>query len=175
MKIRYTFVSNSSSSNFVVRQETSIEIIQENIKKFLEDIQPFIRSDGSLSIDDTWPGTKEFGWERIQYTNLFDKLNWAILQANYGDCENHTHQYSQTLLQLLTDLIKCPIINVDFGETLLRTWGFIDHQSAAGERPNVLDIFADQQTLIQFIFGNDYIQGGNDNDWDSNWDDEDDD
>ena len=39
-------------------------------------------------------------------------------------------------------------------------WGYIDHQSNNNENR---EIFDSEDRLREFMFGNDYIQGGNDN------------
>ena len=71
MKIRNGFVSNSSSSSFVVIGSGNIRIPKFNKKV--------------LMVPEDFGGNTEFGWEETRYSDLGSKINFAYLQTQYID------------------------------------------------------------------------------------------
>jgi hypothetical protein len=89
MKIRSAFVSNSSSSSFVILDED-----QSHRTK--------IHFEGSIiKVPQTFGGTTEFDRSNLLYDDFGSKLNWAFLQAyymdqyqsQYGDVSNERQQF----------------------------------------------------------------------------------
>ena len=161
MKIRNGFVSNSSSSSFIIigNGEHSTE-------------RPCLVDDGVLVIGNI--GETQFGWERREYRSMWDKINFAYMQAMYlkggqGDA----------WLEMLNDVLKKKfnassvvyLVGIDWCGDEVETeygricQGYIDHQSASYEGDNT-EMFDNEDSLERFLFCEDsYIQGSNDNDY----------
>lgn len=186
MKIRNGFVSNSSSSSFVVNKKTDTSwgnTLESILEKETEG-SPF--DYGSYGI--TLPIKKEtysFGWEEMRWYDTISKLNYATIQAMLSgkkmweflskieraiDMEFNKYHPKQWLH-----------IHWDYNAVLYRGktewYAEIDHQSCLsenscvmtenGEYPVVHDIFDSIENMRNFLFNPDaYIQGGNDNDGD---------
>lgn len=152
MKIRKGFVSNSSSSSFII---ISDQCMGSNDTLDVE---------GNVLNIDTSIGTSEFGWENIEYTDTGSKIIFSYLQCLYSK----NKKYLKMLEDVLKDNYQCDIINWDIvtfddytGDD--NNLGFIDHQSSATEGQN-LEMFESIDVLKLFLFCDDsYIQGGNDN------------
>lgn len=69
MKTRLDFVSNSSSSSFIVINDTG---------KYASNADMAGMSELSLP-SDAGGGCTEFGWQLQKYYDVFSKLNWAAL------------------------------------------------------------------------------------------------
>lgn len=139
MKKRLGFVSNSSSSSFVVVSKNSFEIKQT-----------LSMSDGHLILGELG-GDDEFGWDFIEYDDFLTKLNWVCLQADYAK----NKEYKEMIENVLKDNIE----GIDSIEWSLS--GYIDHQSI-GEGND--DVFESEESLKAFLFSpSSYIKTGNDN------------
>lgn len=142
MKMRNGFVSNSSSSSFIVISDGPI-------------FTGPISSDLIIGED----GHCEFGWEFERWYDFESKLNFAYLQSQ------HNNEWRQMLLKVLRDrgainISSC--LSEDYGRDG-KKWAYIDHQSSAWEGMNT-EMFDSEEQLIKFLFcPQSYIQGGNDN------------
>jgi hypothetical protein len=169
MKIRNKFVSNSSSSSFIV--------IAENPK-----LDGFYTSATTMFVDGR-KGTSCFGWEWIRYSDFWSKVNFAYMQTLYlKECaEKYSHlpeeefagsaERGQEYFQMLDKVVREQLPEVRNIIWELTVWsnesssyeGYIDHQSASYEGEN-LEMFESEEKLKWFLFSEEsYIQGGNDN------------
>ena len=163
MKARTGFVSNSSSSSFVVI-DSSCGYESLNI-------------DGGHAILGPEKGEHEFGWGPERIDDIWSRINFAFLQAHYAIPEHdallekartivygHSNSYLQMLEEVLMENSNINTITWDFTRDEFGfEEGYIDHQSNASEGQN-MEIFNSKDTLKDFIFGkNSYIQLDNDN------------
>lgn len=179
MKLRNGFISNSSSSSFVVFGDTFEEenipedtFVQTSLNNY-EITLPIVQAD------------KEFGWDIIRYKGILTKLNFAICQVYYTaitnyECENNTiiDFRDKNPCGERESLLRKAIEN-NFRKThgencnlkiiinLALIGGFngayIDHGSSAVENKNV-EIFDSIEKMEDFLFNaNTYIQGNNSN------------
>jgi len=146
MKQRSGFVSNSSSSSFIV--------MDNDIKNYRP---PTHHAGDEFTVDENL-GESEFGWEHTEYTGYGTKILFAYIQARYV-LENHP-EWLAMLEKVIKEELGVAKINWNI------TGGYIDHQSSSEEGKNI-EIFENEQSLKNFLFNTEtYIQGGNDNDYD---------
>lgn len=152
MKIRQGFVSNSSSSSFIVIGNKQIKI-------------PDIKSK-VLNIPEDFGGKYQFGWERETSSDIGSRINFAYIQAVYLDRLSKKPSYVKMLENLLKESFGVLEVSwhleIDkFDESSYEA--YIDHQSSATEGQNV-EMFKSVNKLRKFIFAPDsLIQTGNDN------------
>lgn len=158
MKIRNGFVSNSSSSSYIV-----IDLDPENIDSLINHQASLFKSEESVlkyELITKEPGILylgselgefQFGWEVVRHFDIGSKINFAYLIAYYIKKEN---------IKMLCDVIlKYTNINEIFDGDIDK--GYIDHQSIEKENMSMYD---SEFALISFLFNhNSYIQGDNDN------------
>lgn len=139
MKVRHGFVSNSSSSSFVVIAPDDIYFPEFEDNKLILSYSFLL-------------GNSEFGWEEETYWGFFSKFNWAYLQTSGNEA------YLLMLKTVVEDNTKCVVeYDLEFEDVP----GYIDHQSVGGEN---LVIFESEDNLKNFLFSqSSYIQTGNDN------------
>jgi len=173
MKIRNGFVSNSSSSSFIINVKG--KITEWGLDNYLiKDDEDFYSI--SLPIK---AGTYEFGWEVKRWKDVVSKLNYVVIQAfcSKNDFENREiikRALQKRICELKGDDVYLDVnwnynaVRYDSGEC----WANIDHQSLWYEFtedecygiPPVHDVFQSVENMENFLFNSDaYIQGGNDN------------
>ena len=163
MKIRTGFVSNSSSSSFIV-----IRSGDNHIPNLPE----------TLVVDGKF-GETEFGWQRDEHWDFGSKLIFAYLQTIYRNNFLDRYYKNRPLLQNdheenWLDMLEKVVIqntNVKRIEWLIGedercdspNWAYIDHQSNAAENQNI-EMFDNEDNLKAFLFGgNSKICTDNDN------------
>lgn len=142
MKIRNGFVSNSSSSSFIVINEGS-----QSKYTFKCD------SAGNLHIDAHF-GECEFGWGPEELYDVESKIVFSYLMARYfifGEGQKYIDMLEKVIIE--NSNVKTISWEEDFG--------YIDHQSVESEN---LNMFESEDILKQFLFCNQsYIQLDHDN------------
>jgi len=138
LKTRNSFVSNSSSSSFIVigRGKHSYPAV---------DNDTFTIGVG---------GETEFGWNRDTISDVWSRINFAWLQANYlTTSEEMAMLFSVLREHLDVKHIESVIVRsyrqADSDSELV--WGYIDHQSNATEGEN-LEMFNSEKDLADFLF-----------------------
>lgn len=131
MKARIGFVSNSSSSSFVVIGTNGDR--SKQLKNLVEDGIIILGSRGET----------EFGWGPETISDVFSMINFAKLQANYIN----NHDWENMLNDVIKEATNCNEILWD--EKVIE--GYIDHQSASCEGKNT-EIFDTKDTLRNFLF-----------------------
>ena len=171
MKIRTGFVSNSSSSSFIVYGQSKWnENAERNLKAY---IHRFI--DGHVF---RYNPQEDFGWNFRVYYDWMSKFDWAFLQMYYHLYEPEHTYYYETMLEFLR-LYYPEIERIETKRFQLEQYpdfededyyvedepsGYIDHESIGGENAEILE---DVDTLRNFILCDDsFICNQNDNsDW----------
>jgi len=174
--IRNDFVSNSSSSSFIVIAKI---VSNKEMKKTQEEVKNIKK----ILLPAKY-GTYCFGWEHKVYDDIWSKLNFCAIQLHdLKRCDTSKKNLSKMpkyyrefyekytfdkCLKLFKNVCKDHLnldvdIKLEYNED--EEWDYvIDHQSSVIEARN-MNMFKDKQTLYNFLLTSEsYIQGGNDND-----------
>jgi hypothetical protein len=148
MKIRQGFVSNSSSSSFIVIVDAEITPTRELLG---QTVYP-----GEI-------GETEFGWQKCEYHDMWSKMNFAYLQALYKGRYTEDNTWAEMLDKVVKEHLGADVIwaiSDDF-ESDVVAYGYIDHESAC---PTNCEMFDSEEKLKSFLFNeNSYIHNQNDN------------
>ena len=170
MKKRHGFVSNSSSSSFIVINDIGIDDVINLRNKYSDDVY-------IVGID----GKKCFGWQREIYNDVHSKINWASMQAIYpkihqlydindiklDDKINYIfedNRYLEMIETVIMNNLKCNVSFIELIKDMDDFNAYIDHQSASYNNDSQLRMFQDETTLESFLFNSkNFIENGNDN------------
>ena len=133
MKTRVGFVSNSSSTSFVVINTRNGY-----------DTPPW----GIVLTVDHRLGEVEFGWGPDKLRGNGDRVIFAYLQALYDGSPEYISMLEQVIMS--NTQVKAIDWKVVIDSYTSSDYGYIDHQSVGGEN---LEIFNDADTLRDFLFG----------------------
>jgi hypothetical protein len=198
MKIRTDFVSNSSSSSFIVICDTNKENPLEkypNIQLIYSEYNPLMLP------SDEYGGQCSFGWEFKKYSSFWSKLNWCailitqmeiyvnmpeedkkwyteseyskkIYEQRLAFATEHFEEYKNMLIDVCKSEFNLHIDVLSYNEAD-KIYAYIDHQSDIFENPENARMFESSYTLIDFLTSIDsYIRTGNDNSYPpDDWDD----
>lgn len=171
MKIRNGFVSNSSSSSFIV------------LSKKGSPEKPEMFGLDSLEVPGKFGGITEFDWSTFWSNDIGTKLNFLILQAQeyandpYIEEENRDPTKLNLILDTLKEYLKVDEINIHFTkdfdwdederEDPEDVWAMIDHQSLFSQGTPIPEGLFTKEGILNFIFNPESkLLMGNDNDED---------
>ena len=180
MKVTNGWISNSSSSSFIViapgfptleEQKTASKWAKQMLEDYTLDEDSY--ESNLMVLPNYHIGETEFGWDERTYKNLGDKLNFCAIQIlelkRYVD-EGYEIYAKDELpfglnIQLYEDMLKdvCKTyMNIDI-RLKYNEDCYIDHQSCSTEGEN-MDMFKDKDSLEKFLFNPEsHIVGDNDN------------
>lgn len=163
MRTRFGYVSNSSSSSFVVISDSVYERCNsDDVASSMESFER-MRLIFNFTDDSGWKGLfpdgeLQFNWQCAIYRGIKSKWNWLVLQATYASDDRYR--------KLLDEYVKslCDGIRIDWKfvkECEEEIEAYIDHQSI---NPDETFHEVDTVGLDEFLTNRDcYIANGNDN------------
>lgn len=189
MKERHGFVSNSSSSSFIVPIMNSIEDVNyESLQRYFKASEVACWDGGTRkAYSITLPvesGAHCFDWEETTYDSFASKLNYLIIQiegledtrlrntlkgklreALKSICRKAYNEESIYSFDVLIDYNKLKWDSIYNYAELYN----IDHQSTWYESEDTVSSYfkthkPDADLIENYLVGDSYVQGGNDND-----------
>lgn len=175
MKTRTNYVSNSSSSSFVVIPDDvarqSHKIAPSLLKSHVDSVKSVFMNHASSYVHENveWngflDGETRFDWQTCNYHDMESKWNWLVLSAYYGGNESdlgRTIEFCLLLDGYLKDIGLNATIDWDAVEKCVRkSDAYIDHQSIDAERT-----FREVNSIgiTEWLFnGSCYVKNDNDN------------
>lgn len=150
MKMRSGFVSNSSSSSFIVISDDT------------EQMLPWRRYEHEKFIVIGERGENEFGWQEERYSDFPSKLNFAWIQAMLLQKDTGDDKWIKLITAVLYQWNVTKFEVILSGNSQARHHGSIDHASSYEENKNC-EIFESSDVLSNFLFNPlSYIQNQND-------------
>jgi len=142
MKTRNGFVSNSSSSSFIVIENHNDANYIKNLRKAYT---------GTPLIVDYQFGHTEFGWGPDEFSDVGTKIIFAYLQYLYVK-DNHP-EWLVMLEKVITDNLEVTSIEwkIDLEYHENGDFAYIDHQSNSADGENT-DMFNGEDYLARFLF-----------------------
>lgn len=162
MKIRKGFVSNSSSSSFVVLGKN---INEENKVQLASHLWKFMNEDDRL----TYFPEHSFGWEVVKYYETITKFDWALIMTTCLNDERRTNFIIAINHSLQDYKIQIDMEYLNHIKEIYDSWdtehAYIDHQTMEKIRNH--ELFDSEDDIIRFLFSSEsYIQNTNDNIYD---------
>jgi hypothetical protein len=160
MKIRNGFVSNSSSSSFVMIGNDG----EHKKPNYHEEFDP--KGQRCIRIPQTFGGETEFGWQVEEYYDFPEKLNWATLMAKKE--ESRWKMLKKVLkedfnVEAVYDCLNWYDEDDDNSNSFYTRSenGYIDHQSVDED---AAAMFKDTTELRDWLYGSkSFIHNDNDN------------
>lgn len=167
MKERTDFVSNSSSSSFIVNSKNII-YTKNDLKSLVNDMTLWTYDDIDYRLIPCGHiGEICFGWDFRFYKELGDKINFCAIQAIYAKNSNYCDKnvdYWKMLVDVLHEILEDDSVKfIEEYKAVGHSHCYIDHQSSAQEGCN-MSMFQSKESLKEFLLTDSYIEGGNDND-----------
>lgn len=168
MKHRTGYVSNSSSSSFVVIPDEVVKNYNKNTEaRMMESFDRMKLVFDFTTMSPEWFGIfwnyeTQFGWQVVNYHGMRDKWNWLVLQACYAKRQFDDEKYCRMLdkyvqsfgrdVKIEWSRIDAAIDNID---------AYIDHQSIE-PKDNFDEV--EKIGIDEFLSNEDcYISNSNDN------------
>ena len=171
MKFRTGFVSNSSSSSFIVNSYKWDDSTEQNIKAFKAIYDRYIDEYGAFRYI---PST-EFGWGLSKHNDIHSKFDWCCLMLWYHEHDATIfNKYYEVFFNVMKEIfpymerfIYNDVYKPEDDEEYYDPTGYIDHQSVHEEN---CSMFESEGDLKRFLFNDDaviYVQNDNTNvSWD---------